>query len=108
MADGARDGEHVAQVGRAVLIWRGADGDDLEQAVLHALRRIRGEFEAPGVGIALDERIEPGLVDGHLALVQALDLAGVDIDADDVIARLGEAGARDEAHVAGAEDGDSH
>ena len=40
--------------------------------------------------------------------VQPLDLLRVDVDADDVIAGIGEAGAGDEADVAGAENGDAH
>ena len=45
-ADGARDREHVAQVRRAVLLGRGADRDQLEQPVRHALDRVGREFDA--------------------------------------------------------------
>ncbi len=38
----------------------------------------------------------------------AFDLAGVDIHADDVVAHLGEAGPRDETHIAGSKDRDFH
>ena len=42
----------------------------------------------------------------HLAAVQALDERGVDVDADDVVAELGQAGGHDEADVAAADDRD--
>jgi hypothetical protein len=47
-------------------------------------------------------------VDRDLALLQAGDLARVDVNAEDVVAGLGEAGARDEAHIAGSEDCNFH
>ena len=56
----------MAQIGRAILIRRRADGDQLEQAVLHAARGIGGEFEPPGFAIAANQRVEPGLMDRHL------------------------------------------
>ena len=104
----ARDREHVAQVGRAVFVRRRADRDELEQAVRDAFRRVGRELEAPLVDVALDEHVEAGLVDRDLALLQALDLARVDVDADDVVAGFRQAGARDQADVAGAEDCDFH
>ncbi len=76
--------------------------------MLDALRGVGGELEAAGGGVALEERIEAGLVDGHFALVQSLDLVRVDVDTNDMITRLGEAGTRDEAHVAGAENSYAH
>ena len=39
-------------------------------------------------------------MDGHFAAVEALDLAGVDIDAKDMVAGVSQAGARDETDVA--------
>ena len=100
--------EHVAQVGGAILVRRGTHGDELEEPVLDALDGIGGELDAAGFRVALDQRIEPGLVNGDLAAIQTLDLACVDVDTNDMIARIGQAGARDEAHVAGAENGYTH
>ena len=50
----------------------------------------------------------PGSWMGMIALLQAFDLFGVDVDAKHVVARVREAGAGDEADVTGAEYGDSH
>ena len=107
-ADGARHRQHVAQVGRTVLPGGRADGDQLEKPVLHALRRIGREFDAAGLRVALDERVEPGLVDRDFAALQALDLARIDVHAHDVVAGVGQAGPRHQAHVAGAENRHSH
>ena len=64
----------MAQIGRAVLVGRRADGDE------HHLGRRDGggdvgrELEPALLLIALDERIEPGLVDREDVLLQTLDL----------------------------------
>jgi hypothetical protein len=76
--------------------------------VLDALDRVRGEFNAACLCVALDERIEARLVDGDLSAVQALDLARIDIHANDMVARISEACPRDEADVSRAENGYTH
>jgi hypothetical protein len=47
-------------------------------------------------------------VNGHAAFVQDGDLARVDVEAQDVVADLGEAGPGHETHVAGADHRDLH
>ena len=76
--------------------------------MLDALGGIGRELDAAGLGVALDQRIQPGLVDRNLAAVQPLDLAGIDIDTDDMVARIRQTGAGDQADVAGAENRDAH
>ena len=66
------------------------------------------EPEAARRGVALDQRLEPGLVDRDAARVQRRDLRRVDVEAQHVVADLREAGAGDEPDVAGADDGDLH
>ena len=56
----------------------------------------------------MDDFFEAGLVDRDLALPERLDFALVVIDADDVVADVGEAGAGDEADITGADDGEIH
>src|SRR6185503_9794082 len=48
------------------------------------------------------------LVDRQLALAQPLDLGGVDVDAGDVVAEVGNTRAGDQADVSGAEDREPH
>jgi len=45
------------------------------------------------VHVALEQLLEPGLVDRDDALLELLDLLAVDVDADDAVAALGETGA---------------
>ena len=49
-------------------------------------------------------RLETGLVDRYLALIEPLDLVLIEVAANDVIAHFRHAGAGDEADIAGAED----
>ncbi len=62
----------------------------------------------PAAALRLISASSPGSWIGTSPAFRPLDLLGVDVDADDVVAGLGEAGAGDEAHVAGAEDGYAH
>ena len=73
-----------------------------------ALCGVGRELQPALVEVALDHHVEARLVDRDLALLQARDLAGVDVDADDVIAGLGKAGARDQADVARTENCNFH
>jgi len=83
-----------------------ADIDPL--AVGHALLGIGCEAQSPHLEIALDHGIETGLMDRHLARLEHGDLAFVDIDADHLVAGIGQARTRHQTHVAGAENRDSH
>ena len=56
--------------------------------------------EVQPVAVALDQLREPRLPDRDPALLEALDLGLVDVDAPDVVAELGEAGGGDQADVA--------
>ena len=53
---------------------------------------------------SLDHSVETGLEDRDFAARKPLDLIRVDIDAEHVIAGLGQAGARNQSDIAGAED----
>ena len=66
------------------------------------------EAQAAGAHVAADHRLEAGLVDRHAAALQHVDLARVDVEAQHVVADLGEAGAGDEPDVAGADHRDLH
>ena len=66
------------------------------------------EVQAAGGVVGLDHRLQAGLVDRDDAVVEAVDLRLVDVDADDVVPDFRQAGSGDEADVAGAEDGDAH
>jgi hypothetical protein len=76
--------------------------------VRDALLRIRREAEAALGMVATDDLVETRLVDRDLALLQPGNLAGVDIHANDLIARLSEARTRHETHVARTKYGNFH
>ncbi|MGC4039162.1 MAG: hypothetical protein QM764_24600 [Chitinophagaceae bacterium] len=82
----------------AVAAARGrADGDENGVRVLHA-GGFGGEGEPAFAHVAGDDLVEARFVDRHFAFVQARDLAGVLVDADDVVAEIGEAGAERGRH----------
>ena len=92
------------EVGVARVGGRRADGDEQQPRVLQRVREVRREVQA--VAVALDELRKPRLPDRDPALLEALDLRRVDVDAVDVGAQLGESGRRDEADVPGPDDAD--
>ena len=77
LADVARGGEHVLQVGRAVFVRRRAHGDELDGAVLGGLLHIGGEGQAAGSDVAADHFVQPRLMDGNAAVLEDLDLGRV-------------------------------
>ena len=98
-ADRPRCSKHVAEIRRPILVRRCAYGDELEQAVLDTLGRIRRELDASGLRIVLDECVEAGLVDGHFTPLEPLDLAGVDVHADHLVAGVREARSRHQTDI---------
>ena len=106
--DGSRDGEDVGKVGRAVLAGRRADGVEDQRAEFDGGTGVGGEGEAALLDIAADDVLEAGLEDRHDAVGQTLDLRRVDIDAGDLVADIGEAGASHQADVTRSENGDLH
>ncbi len=102
------DREHVLQVGRAVLVGRGADGDELHLGVAHRLGGVCGETQAALGEVARDDRLQAGLPDRDGAGAQLVDLGLVDVHAQHVVADFREARAADQADVAGTENGELH
>jgi hypothetical protein len=82
---------------------RRADRDEHRLGACDGRGKIGGEGQTPAARVALDQPVEPGLEDRHLAALQRLDLAGVLVDAGHVVAEVGEAGAGDQAHIARAD-----
>ena len=87
---------------------RRADGDEHRVGVAHRVGEIGREGEAAGRDVVGHQLVEAGLVDRDLALAQARDLAGILVDADHVVAELGEAGAGHQADIARPDHGDTH
>jgi hypothetical protein len=108
LADRAGGRDDVLQVGRAVLVGRRADTDEEQRAVLHGQVDVRRELQATGSDVAAHDLQQARLVDGDLAVVEDADLLGVHVQADHMVAHLGQTGAGDQADVAGADGGDFH
>ena len=70
-----------------------------------ASRVVGGEAQPAGGQVAAQQLVQPGLVDRHLAGGQLGDLRRVDVDAEHLVAELGEADRVRRAEVAGAEEG---
>ena len=66
------------------------------------------KLKPPGLHVGGDQIVEARLVDRHLAALQRRDLAGVLVDAGDVMAEIGKAGPGNEADIAGADHRDAH
>ncbi len=107
-ADHAGYGTDVLKIGGAVLVWRGADGDELEQAVSHARRKVGGKLQPAAGAITLDHVVETRLVNGDFAALEHGDLARVHVHAEDVVTHIGEAGTGDQPDVAGAKNRNFH
>ena len=65
----------------------------------HALGGVGGEHEAPGRVVLPDHVLEAGLEDRDLPGLQPLDLGGVDVDAEHVMADLGQHRALDKPDI---------
>ena len=66
----------------------------------HRILDISGEAESPLGKVVGDEQLETGLEDRDLTTLEPLDLALVDVGANDVAPRLGETGSPDEPDIA--------
>src|SRR3546814_2794625 len=87
---------------------RRADSDEDGIRPVDRSLQIGGEAEASRLAVARHQGIEAGLENRDPAPLQALDLAGVLVDANDIGAELREAGSRHETDIAGANHCDAH
>ncbi len=100
--------EHMAHVGRAVLVLRRTHGDEQDFRADDGVVEVGREGEPLFGDVPGDQLREPRLVDRNLAALEAGDLVLVDIDGDDVVPVLGKARAEHQAHVSGSKNGDLH
>ena len=108
VGDGLGHLDDVREIGRTVLLGRGADGDEDRQGAPDGRVEIGGEVEPTGLGVLFHQRVETRFVDRHLTAQQHVDLALVLVDAGDVDAEVGETRSGDQTHVAGTYHADVH
>src|SRR4029077_20023613 len=70
--------------------------------------KLRRKLQPAGTGIGSDHIVEARLIDRHLTAFQRGDLRPVPVDADHLMAEIGETGAGNKADIAGADHGDAH
>ena len=107
--DLARSGVDIGEVGMAVAApRRRADRDEDRIGFRDRRVQIGGEGEPPGLDVAGDQRIEARLEDRNLAPLQRIDLAGILVDASDLVAEIRKTGAGDQPDIACANHGNPH
>lgn len=98
--------EHVLEVGRAVFVGRCTDGNELHLGMFDRIFHIGGEAQPAFGDVALDDGLQARLPDRQTTpALSSVDLALVDVHADDCVADFCQARARDQTDVAGTEDG---
>jgi hypothetical protein len=108
LRDVAGGREDVRGVGRAVFLRRCAYAHHDHLGVAVGLLFFGRECKAACGGVAGDHVAEAGFVDGHVAAVEHVDLGAVDVEPDDVVARIRQARAGDQADVSSANHREFH
>ena len=109
LGHGLGDRVDVLQVGGAVRALRRADGDEDHLGVGDRFLDVGGEASGvPSARLRWTIGSRPGSKIGTSPRSRRVDLALVEIRADDVVAGLGEAGAGDEADVTRSNDANPH
>ena len=107
-AEGPRHIQHVAQVGRSVLVGRRADGRKDHLDLIETGGEVRREVQASRLCVAAHEFFEPGFVDRYNAAAEGFDLLRVGVHTGDVEPHFCETCARHEPHVTRSDDSYSH
>ena len=98
----------MLQVGAAVLIGRGADGEKDQLPMGHALSGVSSEAQAACRLVGLHQGLQPRLVDGDMACLQRGHFGGIDVHADHIVADVGQHCTLHQADIAGAKNRNFH
>ena len=98
----------VGKINAAIGLWRRGDGDENDIGTIHAFLGAGGEVQALGGDIAVEKVLEARFVDGNFSSAELLDFFRVVIDANHIVADLGEASARDETDISGSNNTEFH
>ena len=74
----------------------------------HRALQVGGERQAARLGVGRHDIVQPRFIDRDAAAAQGLDLAGILVDADDLMAEFRQAGSGYKTHITGTDDGDAH
>ncbi len=100
--------DNVRKVGGTIFLRRGANSNEDCEGLLNGRGEVGRKVQAPGLGIFLHQRVEPGFVDRNLAIEEFGDLLLVFVDTGDVDAEIGKTGPGYESNVAGTNDANMH
>jgi hypothetical protein len=89
------DGVHILQVGFARIGWRRADTDENDFRIAHCMCQVGCRTQTPLFQVALQQLVQPRLVDGRLSFVDGVHFRGVDVHTQHFVAQIGEHDARD-------------
>jgi dTDP-4-dehydrorhamnose reductase len=99
---------HVGHVGRAAVAGRGAHGDEDDLGEFGAFLDGAGEVQAARRHVLAHQLLQAVLVDGHVELLEHLDLVLVVVHAENVMTPIRKTGAGDQSDVSGSHHGDIH
>lgn len=105
---GARNRQHVLQVGAAVLVRRRAHGDEGDFAVRNRLGRVGSEAQPARGVVGFHHRLQARFIDGNHPTIETINFRLVDIHADNVMTYFRQTGTGDKTNIAGTKDRNSH
>jgi hypothetical protein len=99
----------MAQIGAVLtLLLRSPDAEEVNIGELCGDVVVGGELQPSPGDVVAQNFCESRFIEGNFAGGEFRDLAGVDIDADDMVAHFGHPGGVGCAQITGPEDGASH
>ena len=102
------DRPHGGKVRGAVGGLRRTHGQKDQVRALHSGGQVGREVKSTLGRVANHQLAQAGFVDGNLTLIEPFDFLHIDINTTNLIAAVGKTGPRDQADVAGANNGNSH
>jgi hypothetical protein len=100
---------HISEIGGIVAApRRRRDGDEDRLRLRHGRFEIAGEMQPAGLPVGMNEAVEPGFVNGDASGIEIIDPRRIMVDAEDIEAKFGEAGARNQPDIAGPDDSYFH
>src|SRR6266545_1259148 len=88
----------------AIGLLRSRHGDEDDLRVVHSLLNAAGETQPTRRDVTVNNLFKPRFINWDLARMQLFDLLRVVVDANDIMADIGETGARHETDVTGTDD----
>ena len=108
MSERSRYVQHIMQIGAAVLVRWGSHGAENDFDFAENRGKIGREMETSFTDVFFDKFLESRLINRHDAVVEFIDLFGVDIHASNIRAHFGKTGSRDQTDISGSYDCNVH